>query len=203
MDDDALRRGKPTCHLAFDEATAILAGDALLARAFEILATELRPADVAARCCAELAIASGACNLVGGQSDDLAGMHPTSVSELEWINRRKTGALLRCALRLGAIAAGADERQLDHITSFGADLGLAFQIVDDLLDQCGAEHAMGKQRGRDAKRGKQTFPDLIGIDASVLRAKQLYQSACGHLTEFGGAAAPLLEIAGFILDRNH
>ncbi len=203
MDNDSLRRGQPTCHLAFDEATAILAGDALLTRAFEILATAIQPAETAAACCAELAVAAGARNLVGGQCDDLSEKLGTTPHDLEWIHRRKTGALLCASLRLGAMVGQANASQLARLTAFGTELGLAFQIVDDLLDQSGSLGDMGKAPGRDAKQGKRTFPDLIGIDASRQRAKQLYQSACGHLAEFGNRASPLIELAKFIVERNH
>jgi len=160
MDDDDLRRGRPTCHKQFDEATAILVGDALQSRAFEVLATEISPPDLAARCCAELAQAAGATALVGGQADDLASQffdpidNTQAIERLEWIHRRKTGALFRVSLRLGAIVAGATEEPLTALDSYGQHLGLAFQVVDDLLDVSGNEIAVGKRVGKDSDVAK-------------------------------------------------
>ncbi len=135
MDDDDLRRGRPTCHIQYDQATAILVGDALQARAFEILATQIKPAQQAADCCAELARAAGAEALVGGQVADLAAeSQPVSAKELETIHRRKTGALFCVSLRLGAIVANASPQAFACLDQYGSHLGLAFQIVDDLLD---------------------------------------------------------------------
>ena len=173
MDDDDLRRGLPSCHAKFGEATAILAGDALLAQAFELLATGIEPPAVAARCCAELAAAAGACNLVGGQEDDLkAQFSDLGIEELERIHRRKTGAIMRASLRLGGIAADAREAQLAALDVFGEKLGLAFQIVDDLLDLEGDENLLGKRAGKDSERGKLTFPAVLGIEQSRHRGRQ-------------------------------
>src|SRR5688572_30814052 len=135
MDDDDLRRGRLTCRRQFDEATAILVGDALQARAFELLANSVEPPERAARCVAELARAAGATMLVGGQADDLAGLNShATVERLQAIHRRKTGAMFVVSLRLGAIAAGASNEQLALVSEYGTHIGLAFQIVDDLLD---------------------------------------------------------------------
>src|SRR5688572_16823980 len=140
MDDDDMRRGRPSCHAAFGEATAILAGDALLAQAFEVLATEIHPSQLAARCCGELARAAGAAQLVGGQADDLqAEFAALSYDQLRRIHRRKTGAMIRVSLRLGAIVGQADDARLAALDTYGERLGLAFQIIDDLLDLEGNE----------------------------------------------------------------
>jgi len=208
MDDDALRRGRPTCHRQFDEATAILAGDALQARAFEVLATEITPPATAAACCAVLAKAAGRCQLVGGQADD---MDPPDVERLEScealrrleaMHVRKTGALIRASLALGALTAGADADRRAALERYGQGLGLAFQITDDLLDVVSNEKALGKQVGKDAEHGKFTFPALLGIEASRHRAERLVEDACAALAPLGPAAAGLESLARFVLDRN-
>ena len=181
MDDDDLRRGRPTCHKAFDDATAILCGDALIPLAFETLARTLPP-PAAARGCAILARAAGPEALVGGQSDDLAaergwlGTEQTpveAVDQVAWMERihgRKTGALFRASLALGGLAAGADETTLAALDGYGRAFGLAFQIADDLLDAEGSEATTGKRVGKDAERGKLTFPTVLGPEESRRRA---------------------------------
>lgn len=207
MDDDDLRRGRPTCHKKFDEATAILVGDALQARAFEILAKEITPPEIAARCCAELATAAGASALVGGQADDLSSQffqarnEQHAVEQLELIHRRKTGALFRVSLRLGAMVAGADETQLAALDAYGQNLGLAFQVTDDLLDISGSESDVGKRVGKDNERGKTTYPAVLGVEASRQRADGLIATACDALQIFGDAASSLLELARFVGHR--
>ncbi len=204
MDDDDLRRGQPTCHAKFDEATAILAGDALLTRAFEVLAMEISPPSVAARCCAELASAAGASGMVAGQVDDLAAEAGCGgIPELEAIHRRKTGAMFRVSLRLGALVAQATPEQLGHLDAYGQKLGLAFQIIDDLLDVHGSETTMGKRTGKDSDRGKLTFPRLLGLEASQSRARQLIDEACAELGEFGSRATHLESLARYVVERNH
>lgn len=203
MDDDDMRRGRPSCHAAFDEATAILAGDALQPRAFEVLAEDIRPAEVAARCCLELAKAAGACRLVGGQADDLtAEGKPGSLAELEAIHSRKTGAMLVVSLRLGALVAQADENLLERLSAFGRDLGLAFQIIDDLLDQTGETAAIGKRTGQDEQRGKLTYPALLGVRESRRRAEDLIGAAIEQLHPWGAQATPLITLAQYVLQRN-
>jgi geranylgeranyl diphosphate synthase, type II len=203
MDDDDLRRGRPTCHKQFDEAMAILVGDALQARAFEVLAREVRPPALAARCCAELAQAAGATALVGGQADDLATTFgDRSHEQLESIHRRKTGALFRVALRLGAIVADASAEQLEALDRFGERLGLAFQVVDDLLDVSGSEGRVGKRLNKDRRQGKATYPSLVGVTASRELADQLIDEACAALEVFGESAARLREMAHFVGRRN-
>jgi geranylgeranyl diphosphate synthase type II len=203
MDDDDLRRGRPTCHKVFGEATAILVGDALLARAFEILASDVKPADRAARSCAVLGHAAGATALVGGQASDLAGgVTGDDVPSLESIHRRKTGALITASLELGGIVAGATARQIAALQQYGQHLGLAFQITDDLLDVAGNQADVGKRLAKDADRGKATYPQLLGIDGSRDRAAQLVDQACEALALFGDAAQPLVGLANFVRDRN-
>lgn len=207
MDDDDLRRGRQTCHKQFDEATAILVGDALQARAFEVLASEISPPALAARCCAELARAAGASALVGGQADDLASEFfapeddSQAIERLELIHRRKTGALFRVSLRLGATLAGGSEQQLAALDTYGQNLGLAFQVTDDLLDVSGSENTVGKRLGKDNERGKVTYPAVLGIEASQQRAASLIDAACRTLDCFGEAAEPLRDLAIYVGER--
>jgi geranylgeranyl diphosphate synthase type II len=204
MDDDDLRRGRPTCHKAFGEATAILAGDALLTLAFEVLARHTQPPAVAAECCALLAQAAGCSALVGGQADDLAGEFSNGgLAQLEAIHRRKTGAMMLVSLQLGAIVAGANEGQLAALTKYGQCLGLAFQITDDLLDVRGETEAMGKRVGKDSDHGKLTFPGILGIEESTRRAEALVAEACQALTELEPNAQGLHALAHYVLHRNH
>jgi geranylgeranyl diphosphate synthase type II len=182
MDDDDMRRGRPSCHAKFGEATAILAGDALLAQAFQVLAEGVEPA-LAARCCGELARAAGPGNLVGGQEDDLkAQFADLGLEQLERIHRRKTGALFRTSLRLGGIIGHATDQQLAALDTYGQRLGLAFQIVDDLLDLEGSALALGKRTGKDAGHGKLTFPALLGVAESRRRASELTAGAIDALS---------------------
>ncbi|MFO0913163.1 MAG: farnesyl diphosphate synthase [Pirellulales bacterium] len=204
MDDDDLRRGRPTCHVVYGEALAILAGDALLARALEVCARYL-PATVAGPCCAQLARAAGPSCLVGGQVDDLAAERQPvrDLAQLEAIHLRKTGAMLRVSLGLGAMIAGADPRHLAALDEYGWRLGLAFQIVDDLLDAGGDAARLGKRAGKDSVRGKLTYPALLGIDGSRQRAGELIEEACGWLSGLPGDASALAAGARYILARDH
>jgi geranylgeranyl diphosphate synthase type II len=203
MDDDDLRRGRPTCHAKFGEAMGILAGDALLTNAFEILARDVRDPAIAAACCVELARAAGASGMVGGQVDDLAAeFQDAGLEQLERIHRRKTGAMFLVSLRLGALIAGADVGQLAALNTYGAKLGLAFQIADDLLDVSGDESAMGKRTGKDSDRGKLTFPALLGVDESTRRACALIEEACAALVIFGPNASQLEALARYVVERN-
>ena len=204
MDDDELRRGRPSCHVKFGEATAILAGDALLAQAFEILAHDIEPPEIAARCVAELAHAAGPSQLVGGQEDDLKHeFNGGGIEQLKRIHRRKTGAMIRVSLRLGGLIGGADREQLAALDAYGGKIGMAFQIVDDLLDLSGDPSTMGKKTGKDADHGKLTFPAVLGIEASRQQAERLAQEACAALAGFGSRAAGLEALARYILERNH
>ncbi|MCH8140247.1 MAG: polyprenyl synthetase family protein, partial [Proteobacteria bacterium] len=189
---------------AFGEATAILAGDALLTLAFEVLARDIRPPGVAARCCARLAHWAGATALVGGQADDLSGEFSTGDAEsLEAIHRRKTSAMFLASLELGALVAGADGDQQAALTQYGQCLGLAFQITDDLLDVQGDASAMGKRAGKDSDRGKLTFPGVLGIEESKRRATSLVEQACAALRPFEPRAEGLQALAHYVLTRNH
>jgi geranylgeranyl diphosphate synthase type II len=217
MDDDDLRRGRPTCHKAFGEATAILAGDALLTLAFEVLAKEVQPPEVAAACCAALAEAAGAANMVGGQASDIDVAHDESKADgellrgdseqrlavLESIHHRKTGAMIQVSLRLGGLVAGAAAAQLAALDSFGRRVGLTFQITDDLLDVQSSEAAMGKRVGKDAKHGKLTFPSVLGIDQSAQYAGLLATEACRSLDGFGSRGQGLRKLAWYVVGRNH
>jgi geranylgeranyl diphosphate synthase type II len=202
MDDDDLRRGRPSCHAAFGEVTAILAGDALLAQAFEVLATGIQPPELAVRCCSELAQAAGPSKLVGGQEDDLKSQFTDlGYEQLERIHRRKTGAMIRAALRLGGIVAAATAAQLDALDAYGQRLGLAFQITDDLLDLDGDEADLGKRTGKDSQRGKLTFPTILGVEDSRLRASELVSAAIDSIEQFGQPAWGLESLARYVLER--
>ncbi len=202
MDDDQLRRGRPTCHIQFDEATAILAGDALIPLAFETMADEYPP-EIAARCCVQLAHACGATQLVGGQADDLAKeSNIKDIQRLENIHRRKTGALLTVSTQLGGIVAEAQPEQLTALESYGQNLGLAFQIVDDLLDCRGDWTKMGKMTNKDRQLGKLTYPDLLGVEESQARATTLIGFAISAIDNFDELADPLRNLAKFVMERN-
>lgn len=204
MDDDELRRGRATCHIKFDEATAILAGDALIPLAFETIVANTHPAEVAAKCVHELAIAAGPSQLVGGQADDLRLQFATpDLAALEKIHRRKTGALLAVSLKIGGLTAGASAAQLASLVQYGKHLGLAFQIVDDLLDLRGNPDKMGKRIGKDAEAGKQTYPAVIGEQASEQRAKEMADKAVTAIAGFGEIAEPLRALANFVINRTH
>ena len=203
MDNDDLRRGRPTCHRQFDEATAILAGDALLTRAFEVLAREIQPSERTAACCAELARAVGATGMVGGQADDLAAeFRQIGLARLQSIHRRKTGALFGASLQLGAIVADADADRRQRLAVYGDNLGHAFQIVDDLLDVAGEENRVGKRVGKDKDRGKVTYPALLGVEESRRRVGQLIEQATTALEPFGDRAKPLHNLAQFVARRS-
>ena len=202
MDDDDLRRGQPTCHVVFGEATAILAGDALLAQAFEVLAGCGAESEVVARCCGELAQAAGASALVGGQADDLAAESGIAdLGLLESIHARKTGAMFRVSLRLGALLGEASDEQYRKLDTYGEKLGLAFQITDDLLDLRGSESRLGKRTGKDGEQQKLTFPGLLGEKESERRAMQLVEEACHELELFGERAVGLEMLARYVLER--
>lgn len=191
MDNDDLRRGQPTCHRQFDEATAILAADALLTLAFETIA-ELTPAEVAARCAALLARAAGACGMVGGQADDVAFAAASeqtraplrTQSFLEAIHRRKTGAMICVSIELGAVISGAGTEAIDALRHYGQAMGLAFQITDDLLDLEGDEKTVGKRLHKDADAGKLTFPGILGVDNSREEARKQITTAREALAYF-------------------
>lgn len=202
MDNDDMRRGRPACHVKYGEALAILAGDALLTRAFEVLARDVQPPAVAARCCAELGRAAGPTALVGGQVDDIRAQEGGGdLALLEAIHRRKTGALMTVSLRLGGLVAQADDTSLQALEQFGQKLGLAFQIVDDLLDLRGNEVVIGKRVGKDSSLGKLTFPALLGVDASERRAVELVDQACSALRPFADRGSCLTALARYVVER--
>jgi geranylgeranyl diphosphate synthase type II len=210
MDDDDLRRGRPTNHKQFGEALAILAGDALLTLAFEVIAKEIEPPEVAAACCADLASAAGAVGMVGGQVADLdaekachnRNFEPT-LDRLEAIHRRKTGRLITCGLVMGARIAGADNPTRDRLETYGKSVGLAFQIADDLLDETGNQVKMGKGVQKDAEHGKLTYPSLLGVDESRRRAEDLIRQACRAISPLGSHGHRLEALAHFVLERDH
>jgi geranylgeranyl diphosphate synthase type II len=204
LDDDDFRRGLPTCHKQFGEAMAILAGDALLTLAFQVLAgAEGVPGARRARLAAELAAAAGTVEgMVGGQVWDLEGVKQTPTPELLGrIHRAKTGALLTASVRMGAISAGAGEGKLEALTCYGRHVGLAFQIVDDLLDVEQPSEALGKTAGKDAQQGKITFPAVYGLAESHRMAEEEAARARAALDGFGERAARLRQIADFIVCR--
>jgi geranylgeranyl diphosphate synthase type II len=200
LDDDALRRGRPTCHKVFGEAMAILAGDALMAEAFALLC---RGADAErARLCAMLAQAAGARGLVGGQADDVREQWPRSLEFLEGLHRRKTGALIAIACSGGARAAGGGDAAVGAMQDYGLHLGLAFQIIDDLMDLAGDPVKSGKSKGSDARKGKVTFPALLGNQASLTRARAEASVAKAAVEHLLPAAEPLVALADFALERD-
>ncbi|MBS0225691.1 MAG: polyprenyl synthetase family protein [Proteobacteria bacterium] len=205
MDDDALRRGQPTVHVAFDEATAILAGDALQSLAFAILAHGTVPADVCVKQLRELAHASGIDGMCGGQMFDLeaTGAAGTlSIADLERLHALKTGALLRAAVRMGAFAGGANDAQHEALDRYADALGLAFQVRDDLLDIEGDSATLGKTAGKDVEQAKSTFPALLGIDASRQRLRELATAMNDALAGFDQRADALRAIAHQVIARD-
>jgi len=203
LDNDDLRRGRPTCHKAFGEATAILAGDALQTRAYEVLARLQCPAEARVAIIAEIARATGTIGgMIGGQVMDLEAehVHPDAQT-LEYIHRSKTGALLTASVVTGGMYAGASEAQIAGLRSFGENIGLAFQIVDDVLDVTQTSEQLGKTAGKDTASEKATYPALFGIDASVRKADALVNEGFAELDSFGEHAEPLKELARFLVER--
>nr|WP_242822504.1 farnesyl diphosphate synthase [Thermaerobacter marianensis] len=206
MDDDAMRRGQPANHVVFGEAMAILAGDALLTLAFEVLAGLPRwgadPA-VALAVAEELARAAGTAGLIGGQVDDLDAVQgaPLDLARLQSIHRRKTGALFRACVRMGARLAGAGEGELEALTAYATAFGEAFQIVDDILDVTGDEAELGKPVGSDARRGKVTVPGLVGLERARRLAAEATERAVASLDPLGDRAALLAWLARSLLER--
>jgi geranylgeranyl diphosphate synthase type II len=210
MDNDDLRRGKPTSHVVFGEAIAILAGDALLTHAFHVLATAsgnhgtpgTSEGERRLRAVALLAEAAGMNGMIGGQVIDLES-EGKGIDEqtIDQIHQKKTGALMEGAARLGAVMGGGDDDQIETLGRFGRDVGLAFQIVDDLLDVEGDAATLGKSAGKDLKAGKATYPSVHGIENARSRAKELAQRAVDLVAQFGPAGEPLVCLARRIVDR--
>jgi geranylgeranyl diphosphate synthase type II len=200
MDDDDLRRGRPTNHKVYGEATAILAGDAMVTMAFEVLAHEC----VDGMLCPltrELAHASGPAGMIGGQIIDMDEKKPGKLEELQRLHRMKTGALLTASCRMGAIAAAAEERKVSALERFGRHLGLAFQIVDDVLDQTATPEQLGKATNKDAAKGKMTYPTLIGMEASKREAERNLAAGLEAISLFGAEADGLRTLAKFVVER--
>ena len=203
MDNDDLRRGEPTLHKAYDEATALLAGDALLTLAFEWIASvTVPPPYLPSRLSVELAKASGSLGIIAGQVEDIAATGGRGEAELvRYIHTCKTGALITAAVRMGAISAGANERQLAAITSYGNDIGLAFQIADDILNAASTQQDIGKPVGSDKARGKLTYVSVFGLDEARTQSSQLVNRAIESVRSLGGKGQPLIELARYVSER--
>lgn len=207
MDDDDYRRGRLTSHKVYGEAQALLAGDALLTRAFELLAAAPRTSgikpEVALEIIAELARASGTLGMIGGQVEDLLAEGTEANREkLEFIHRHKTGALFRACLRAGGLVGGASPEEFDALERYATDFGLAFQIMDDVLDVIGDEAKLGKKIGSDEKNRKATYPSIFGLEASVGLAQQAVDRALAALELFGDRAGALRALARYVVDRD-
>lgn len=206
MDDDDLRRGKPTCHIQFDEATAILAGDALQTFAFELLsAPSLGNDKTQLRLIRELSLASGRHGMITGQMIDLANVNQTiSIDTLEQMHAHKTGALIRASVRMGALSTGqATDSQLSALDAYARAIGLAFQVQDDIIDITSDTQTLGKTQFSDEDANKPTYPKLLGLEGAQALAKQLHDQAIKDISPFGDAAQPLVELANYIIGRNH
>lgn len=204
MDDDDLRRGSPTCHIAYGEATAILAGDALQTLAFEILAKQNAQPNLSLQLIAELSRASGAVGMVVGQAIDLEAQNQLlSLEQLEQMHNHKTGALIEAAIVMGAIATGATQAEtLKSLRTYAKAIGLAFQVQDDILDVISNTSTLGKPQGSDMDRNKPTYVSLMGIDKAQQKARELVTKAQTCLQPFGDSAQILFELAEFIVSRS-
>jgi len=208
MDDDDLRRGRPTCHKAYDEGTAVLVGDALQALAFDVIAADASPGVGAAARLQSLRVLAqgiGTAGMAGGQAIDLEAVgHQLDFAQLEDMHRRKTGALIRASVLMGAITAGiTDGEAFQALDRFGAELGLAFQIQDDILDVEGDVATLGKLVGADAARDKPTYPSLLGLDRARQLARESRDKALASLGILGAGGAALAQLAHFVVDRSH
>jgi len=203
LDNDDLRRGRPTCHKVFGEAIAILAGDGLQTYAYEVLAKLQCPANGRVAIIAEIAHATGTVDgMIGGQVMDLEAEHQhADAATLEYIHRSKTGALLTASVVTGGLYAGASAAQIQSLRDFGTNIGLAFQIVDDVLDVTQTSEQLGKTAGKDTATEKATYPSLYGIDASLKKADELIHKADRALDLFGERSSNLREIAAFLVER--
>ena len=202
MDDDDMRRGMPTCHKAFGEATAILTGDALLTLAFEILAKGIDRPDVAVRLIRQLAEDAGASGMIAGQMADLKAQETAGTKEmLEYIHIHKTAKMFRCAAAMGAICGGATQKQLECLCEYGLQVGLAFQIADDILDETASSEQLGKTAGKDLKAAKCTYPAVVGLQKARELQEQVTSQAVAALKPFGNKADTLCEFALALLQR--
>ncbi len=205
MDDDILRRGKPTCHVEFDEATALLVGDALQTLAFQTLSGRLTGLAAARQLdmLNLLALSSGSRGMAGGQAVDLAAVgHQLTISELEYMHIHKTGALIRASVLLGAHCGEAMPDALEHLGHFANRIGLLFQVVDDILDAEASTATLGKTAGKDAAQNKPTYVNILGVSEAKAKASRLRQDAHDSLAPFGDAASRLHELTDFIVERN-
>jgi geranylgeranyl diphosphate synthase type II len=205
MDNDDFRRGKPTSHKVFGEAIAVLAGDALLTIAFEMAAgCKSWPRYSHAAIVREIAVAAGSQALIGGQVADAEGEgKKISPAELRYIHENKTAALITASIRLGAMSANATPAQMKHLTEFGRSLGLAFQVIDDILDVTQTSEKLGKSAGKDLKAQKATYPALLGLEKAQKEADKLTARARAALKPFGKSAGPLFAIADYLLKRKN
>jgi geranylgeranyl diphosphate synthase type II len=203
LDNDDLRRGRPTCHKAFGEATAILAGDALQTQAYEVLAQLGCPAEARVAIIREIAHATGTIDgMIGGQVVDLEAEHKKpDLATLEYIHRSKTAALIAASVVSGGTYAGAALADIARLRTYGQSVGLAFQIVDDVLDLTQTSEQLGKTAGKDAAAEKATYPALFGIEESIRKADTLVDQACAELNEYGDAASTLKDLARFLVER--
>jgi geranylgeranyl diphosphate synthase type II len=203
LDNDDLRRGKPTCHVVFGEAIAILAGDALQTQAYEVLARLQCPPEARVKIIEEIARGTGTVDgMIGGQVKDLEAERQKPDAEmLEYIHRSKTGALITASLVSGGLYAGGTSTEIQRLRDFGRAVGLAFQIVDDVLDVTQSSEQLGKTAGKDTASQKATYPSLFGIDESLRRADALISSGCAALDSFGQRAQTLKELAHFLVER--
>ncbi|AOX61440.1 MULTISPECIES: farnesyl diphosphate synthase [Stenotrophomonas] len=204
MDDDALRRGRPTTHIAFDEATAILAGDALQTRAFGLIADAPLPASLRVACLQTLAHASGAAGMCGGQALDIdATGHQQPLQDLERMHALKTGALIRAAVRMGALCGQAPAADLATLDTVASALGLAFQVRDDILDVEASSEQLGKTAGKDEAQAKSTFPALLGMDGAKAHLRTLSEQMFDGLAGYGEPADALRALAKLAVERDH
>ena len=202
MDDDDMRRGMPTCHKAFNEATAILTGDALLTLAFEVLASRIEPMAVAIRLIHQLAQDAGASGMIAGQMADLKAQDSTGTKKmLEYIHIHKTARMFRCAAVMGAICGGATQEQIDCLSEYGLHVGLAFQITDDILDETASSEQLGKTAGKDLKAAKCTYPAVVGLKKAHEIQKRVTSEAVTALKPFGNKAETLHQFALALLQR--
>jgi geranylgeranyl diphosphate synthase type II len=203
LDNDDLRRGRPTCHVVFGEALAILAGDALQTQAYEVLARLRCPAEARVRIVEEIAHGTGTIDgMIGGQVVDLEAEHSKpDLKMLEYIHRAKTAALITASLVSGGLYAGGSDTQINHLRRFGQQIGLAFQIIDDVLDLTQTSEQLGKTAGKDSAAEKATYPALFGIDESLKRADALVEGAFAELDMFGTHVETLKDLARYLVER--